>query len=267
MAQLPVTPLDPNRANVRITQFHGTPTGGLPTSTPGNYSGARLIINPGTSNVIWNVVNNYWAVTIPVTGFSGFYAHTTLYEHPLPISINYFTGAKQAGKHVLNWKVTCNSSPRVTMVLERSADGRNFTSINSISADALRCQQPFDYTDANPLKGINYYRLHITDADGKISYSSQVALLQATSGFEIVGIAPNPVVPPNLNVQVASAEAAVAELVIADMQGRVVQRQQLNLSAGFVTIPVRLPALASGSYVLYAISRGLPSKPMRFVVQ
>jgi len=51
--------------------------------------------------------------------------------------------------------------------LERSADARNFSSVYSITADAVRCGQPFDYTDAQPLAGMNYYRLKITDADGR----------------------------------------------------------------------------------------------------
>ena len=256
---------DPATANVRVTQFHGTPTGGLPTTTPGNYTGTRILINPTAANVFWN--GSYWAVTIPVTGFSGFYLHTTLFNTPLPIAINYFTGRKQGSDHLLNWKVTCNSSPRATMILQRSADSRNFNDLYSITADALRCNQPFDYTDAGPLKGMNYYRLKIMDADGHVTYSSIVALLNAANGFDIISIAPNPVVNDHFNLNVASAVSGKMELDIFDMQGRLVNRQSISLIAGFSNIPVYVSNLAVGTYNVRAGMAGEQSKVLRFVKQ
>jgi len=257
--------LDPNKANVRVTQFHGTPTGGLPTTTPGNYTGARILINPGAANVNWN--GNYWEVTVPVAGFSGFYLHSTLTNKPLPIIVNYLTGRRQGSDHVLNWKVTCTSTPRATMVLERSADARNYSFIYSITADAARCQQPFDYTDADPLKGMNYYRLKITDADGRVTYSTTVALLNAVKGFDIISIAPNPVVSDHCNLNVASAQAGKMELSIFDMQGRLVNRQSISLVAGFNSLPVNVGNLAAGTYTIKGSIGDGQTKLIRFVKQ
>jgi Secretion system C-terminal sorting domain len=255
----------PNRNNVRVTQFHGTPTGGLPTTTPGNYTGTRVLITPGAANVFWN--GTYWEVTIPVTGFSGFYLHTTLYNAPLPVNINYLTGRRQGTAHLLNWKVTCNSSPRATMILQRSADSRIFNDLNSITADAARCQQPFDYTDADPLKGMNYYRLKVLDADGHISYSTTVALLNAVNGFDIISMAPNPVVNDNFKLNIASAKAGKLEVIIFDMQGRLVSRQSIALIAGFNSLPVNVSNFASGTYTMRVGMSTEELKVMRFVKQ
>ncbi|MEO7306414.1 MAG: T9SS type A sorting domain-containing protein, partial [Ferruginibacter sp.] len=256
---------DPNRANVRVTQFHGMPTGGLPTSTPGNYSGARILINPGAANVLWN--GSYWAVTFNVTGFSGFYLHTTLHETPLPISINYFTGVKRGSNHLLNWKVTCNTTPGVTMILERSGNSRNFNAINSVTADAVRCNQPFDYTDTDPLPGMNYYRLKIVDADGKVTYSTTVALLNASKGFDIISIAPNPVVTGNFTLNMASAQASKIDISIFDMQGRLVNRQTISVIAGFNSISMQAGNLGGGTYTIQANVADERSKMIRFVKQ
>jgi len=192
---------------------------------------------------------------------------TTLNLGPLPIVINYINGTKQGSKHLLNWKVTCISSPRVTMVLERSADSRNFTGINSITADAVRCNQPFDYTDIDPLKGMNYYRLKMTDTDGKISYSSIVALLNAVKGFDIVGITPNPVVDDNLKLNVTSAQAGKIDIAIYDMQGRLVNRQSISLIAGFNNLPIYVSNLSPGTYTIQGIVADERSKIIRFVKQ
>ncbi len=183
----------------------------------------------------------------------------------LPIIVNYIKGIKQGSKHLLNWKVTCISSPRVTMSLERIADSRNFTVITNITADAVRCDQPFDYTDTDPLKCMNYYRLKMIDADGKISYSNMVALLNAAKGFDIISIAPNPVVSDNFKLNVASAQAGKMELLIFDMQGRLVNRQTVTLIAGFNSLPLIAGHLAAGSYTLHCNMGDNGGRVIRFV--
>lgn len=256
---------DPNRANVKITQFHGLPAGGLPNSTPGNYSGNRVLIIPGAANVYWN--GSYWAITFNISGFSGFYVHTNNFNTPLPIVVNYLTGRRQGSNHLLNWKVTCTSTPRATMTLERSSDNRSYAGIYTITADAARCNQPFDHTDTDPLKGTNYYRLKITDADGKVTYSTTVALLNAAKGFDIVGIAPNPVVHDNFKLNVASAQASKMEVTLFDMQGRLVSRRNIPLVAGFNSISMNVSNLSAGTYTIKGIIADEHSKIIRFVKQ
>ena len=214
---------DPNIVNVKVTQYHGIPT--ILPSKAGFYTGNAgegVAFNSPTVN--WNGTN--WEVTISVTGFSGLYVYTRFGTLPLAVSLNYFRGTRQGSNHLLDWKVTCNSTPSVTMTLERSAGSSGpFAGINTLTADAVRCNQPFNYTDAQPLPGMNYYRLKIVDATGKISYSSIVALLNAVKGFEIVNIAPNPVSSNGIfKLNVTSAQATTMEIVISDMQGRVVNR-------------------------------------------
>ena len=153
------------------------------------------------------------------------------------------------------------------MILERSADSRNFSSINSITADALRCRQPFDFTDKNPLSGINYYRLKIIDIGGKVSYSSIVALLNAVRGFEIISLTPNPAVGNNITLNISSAIALKINLAIFDMQGKLVNRQTAAVIAGFTAIPMQVGKLAAGSYTIQAIIADEKPKVIRFVKQ
>ena len=264
--QLPTAALgnaDPNRANVKVTQFHGVAT--TSPSRPGFYPGGRILITPTVTNVFWN--GSYWAVTINVAGFSGFYVHSNFTSTALPVIVNYLTGRRQGSNHLLNWKVTCTTSPRATMTLERSSDARNYTGINTITADAARCQQPFDYTDASPLKGMNYYRLKIVDADGKVTYSTTVALLNAVKGFDIVSIAPNPVVGDNFKLNVASAQAGKMDVSIFDMQGRLVNRQSITLIAGFNSMPVNVANLSAGTYTIRGGMVDDQSKLICFVKQ
>ncbi len=254
---------DPNIANLKVTQFHGTPIGGLPTSTPGNYTGTRVLLTP-VSVVLTGAI---WAVTVNVTGFSGFYVHTNLWNGPLPFTVNYFKGIKQGNNHLLDWKVTCNSTPGIIMTLERSADSRNFSGLNTITADAVRCNQPFNYADTRPLKGMNYYRLRMADADGKTSYSGIVALLNSAKGVDIVSIAPNPVTAGSFKLNVASTQSSNMQLLIFDIQGRMLNRQTVSVIAGYNSVPVNVDNLASGIYSIQCSVGEDKSRTLRFVKQ
>ena len=254
-------------SNLRITQYHGTAN--TNPSLPNQYStSTATYINPADANIVWNVVNNYWEVTFNVTGFSGFYIHTNL-QYALPIAFNYLNGVRQGTNHLLNWKVTCNSSPTATLILERSIDNRTFTAINTVNATALRCQDPFNYTDANPLLGLNYYRVKIIDANGKVSYGNTIALLNAVKGVEVLNVAPNPVTSNGLfKLNVSSAKAETIGVVITDMQGRVVDRKQINIMGGYNAISMDISKLAAGTYNLQVTSSiGDKSKVLRVVKQ
>lgn len=254
---------DARRSNLRVTQYHGTPN--TNPSQPNNYSlSTGAYINPADNDIFWN--GNYWEVSFDVTGFSGFYVHTNL-TAPLPVNINYLTGQKQGNSNLLQWKVTCNSSPTVELVLERCTDGRSFSSINTINATAAECNRSFNYTDASPLTGINYYRLKVTDADGKTTYSNSVVLINAVKGFYITGITPNPINKDgSFNLNISSARADKLEIIITDMQGRLMKKQFITVGAGYNVVNMLVPELAAGTYNIYGISTtGDKTKVLRFI--
>jgi len=202
-----------------------------------------------------------------VSTFSPFTIGTVSFINPLAVSLNYLRGVKQGNAHLLNWKVTCSSTPSATLSLERSADGISFKSIYSITADALRCAQPFEYNDAQPVAGTNYYRLKMTDANGKTSYSNIITLINAGQGFDIMHIAPNPVTGNNFTLNISSAKATQMNIVISDLQGRVVKQASLSLIAGYNTSEINIQSLAPGTYQLYGSNGTDKSKLIRFVKQ
>ena len=132
------------------------------------------------------------------------------------------------------------------MALERSSDSHNFAGIYTIIADAVRCSQPFDYTDANPLPGVNYYRLKMTDANGRISYSKIIALINGKKGFALMNIAPNPVTGKSFELNVTAASQANMEVHVLDLMGRVVQKQKVMLVAGYNSIKMNVSELSGG---------------------
>ena len=103
----------------------------------------------------------------PITAFSPWIVASS---SVLPINMDYFTGIKLTNStHKLDWKVTC-SGAAANFELQRSSNSRDFSALNSIDADYVRCLQPFTYTDNSPLQGKNFYRLKVKDENGKITY-------------------------------------------------------------------------------------------------
>jgi Secretion system C-terminal sorting domain len=258
-----------NTDSLRILIYHGAPSGGF---LPGNYAGTTEALSTADAGVtvVWNAAGNngtgWWEVSFPANGFSGYFVSSKP-RPPLPVTVEYFRGAKSGSSHHVTWKVSCTNTPFATMTLERSTDGRNFGGIYTITASAVRCLQAFDYADVRPLTGINYYRLKMADADGKVTYSTIVALTTATKGFEVINITPNPVTEGRFKLNITAAEQVKMEVVITDIAGRVVATQSNTLIAGFNAIDVNVNKLANGTYQVTGVTAEGRTKTMQFVKQ
>lgn len=80
-ADLPTAPTDATGiANLRIYQYHGTSTTGL----PGSYTGSAVAIDPVDTKIVWNTTTEWWEVTFDITGFSGFFASNATFNYVAP---------------------------------------------------------------------------------------------------------------------------------------------------------------------------------------
>ncbi len=260
---LPAGPSDATGiANLILRQFHGTGT------RPGSYSaGTFTDFTTATAGVTvtWNAARNWWEVRFPVAGFSGFYL-TSKKSAPIPVTLEYFKGNKQGNAHLLHWKVTCLSTA-VRFSLERSVDGRQFVSIGAFSATQLQCLQPFSQTDAQPAAGLNYYRLGMTDADGKQSYSNVVALLNKESGFDVVNIIPSVVSGDRATLNITAASNTPVDVLVTDIAGKILQQQKVGLAIGSNAVALNTGRLAAGTYQVTVFAGGRRSATVRFVKQ
>jgi len=68
-------------------------------------------------------------------------------------------------------------------------------------------------------------------------------------------------------LNLASAQAGKMELVIFDMQGRLVKKESMTVIAGFNSIPVNVANLSAGTYTIRSTLAGERSEVIRFVKQ
>ncbi len=212
--------------------------------TPVGVQNATALINVNSSNATINGV--LYAQFNGITSFSGgTYATGVGNNSVLPIKIEYFKGGKQGSGHVLNWKVVPLNSNGGNMQLQRSSNGIDFTAIHSISASADRMTMPFSYTDILPVKGVNYYRLKLTDSRGLVEYSSIVVLESAGNHAATVRIAPNPA-KEILVISFNDASLLNTNAVLTDSKGTIIQVAKLaNLQQ-----PLNISNLSRGVYIL-----------------
>jgi hypothetical protein len=222
-----------DNGNVRITQFHGVGT------APGNYPGPEELITPTVS---WNATYNYWEMTFPVTGFSGFYIHTA-YGHPLAIGISDISAVNKGTKNRVDWK-TATEDRGDMMTLERSADGANFNRIADIATHGKASD--YTYWDETPVQGVNYYRVKVTAASGDISYTKIVtATVKAATGQLAITAVPNPV-KDKVTVSIYGSSSQSGTVEVMDPTGkRLLQYTTENNSA-----VIDMSGLPSGIYFI-----------------
>ena len=236
-------------ARLTITQYHGSGT------LPGNYSGwtgsgpASVLISPGSSNVIWNSAKNWWEVSFPVAGFSGFYVAGPV-GLPLPVRLERFTGVMQGTRVLLKWQVA-DEVGFLRYEVEGSAGGVAFSPLGVVAAGASGAggAGAYQYFVGNPWVGENFYRLKMVNDDGTFTYSP-VVVVDVTSGGRGVVVLSNPFTT-SCTLRVTAVSGGPVSVRLMDLSGRLLSNSVFTLVAGVNTFVLPgTSGLASGVYVV-----------------
>ncbi len=239
---LPLTPV------LNYTLASGSLPGGMALNlTTGAITGTPTALGtyPFTATIT-DVANTLTIGTFP---------YSLVVDAPLPVELISFE-AKAKGMNVsLNWEIA-NEADLANFVIERSINGRDFAAISKV--DRKAGQSKYAYVDQAPGAAEVYYRLVMTDKDGKsnMSPTRKVVLSRAENPF--FSIAPN---PAKGVVRIAlTNQQDIASLTIIDMSGKVMV--QLNADAGTYTVP-----MAAGIYFVKAIGKDGQVQVLRAIVQ
>jgi hypothetical protein len=234
---------DPALANLSISAFHGTPSGGF---DPGNYSGSREIIPNSAITKVWNADANRWEFTFSIDHFSGFFIAGGMTV--LPIAMGDVNLNTRNGKHILNWN-TYTEGRNDYFVIERSADGRVFTAIGKVEATGHA--GAYAYTDANTPAGLSYYRIKTVDGvNGQMAYSNIVTGRMSGTSVDVVTVAPNPA-SGTLNVRVNGTDAT-GTISLSDAAGKEVKHMDISGTA----MKMDISGVPAGLYFLSARTNG-----------
>jgi len=227
---------------------------------PGSNGWVAFKIKPKPSVVIGDSLNNraaiYFDFNLPVITNTA----TTIVSSaatPVPVKLEYFSVNKKDNSNQLNWKASCTYG-NAAFAIERSDDGIHFKSIGNITATALRCQLPFNFMDNNPVVGKNYYRLKISDADGKSFYSKTLVVGNGKAGVEITAVVNN-----NVYLYCNKQQTVTIKVIAAD--GTVLANQKQPLAAGNSNFVLPVVPNAKGIYTLIVFTNNGEIITKRFV--
>ncbi len=165
---------------------------------------------------------------------------------PLPIKLLEFSGRNAGSKNLLQW-TTATETNSDYFIIERSSDAVVYDRVGRVNAAGFSTAElNYYFTDMNPLNGINYYRLVMTDKDGRSEYSKVISI--NTNKDRQLDIRYAALLPGTTTLQINSPEAMPAELSIADMNGRIVFKTDIQLQKGTATYSRNTMPLPAGIY-------------------
>jgi hypothetical protein len=162
----------------------------------------------------------------------------------LPVKeLRSFAGVAENDAVRLNWSMNRGHNI-LSADVERSWDGARFTRVHTAPM-ANELNNSFVQKGAT---GNAYYRLKLTDANGKISYS-EVLFIKNASGSQGFKVYPS-VISDYTTVNFSAALAGSATLSIMDNNGRIIKKQIIAVQQGFNSAVVNgLDQAPAGMYV------------------
>ncbi len=180
---------------------------------------------------------------------------------PLPVQLLDFTVSQNGDDALLKWS-TSQEKDAKDFTVQASSDAVHWETKGTVpAAGNSSVKITYSFTDAsvtNSGKSLVYYRLVVTDIDGK-SANSKIISLKLEVGKWNVQLIMNPVKDnPSL---LFTGGNGVTKISIRDLNGKTIYNQQLQNANGLVSLPVNL---LRGFYILSVINNS-ERKSIRFI--
>lgn len=172
---------------------------------------------------------------------------------PLPVAYAFFTAQLQpdCSGVILKWQTVSEQHSR-DFTVQRSIDGRNWTTIGTIAA-AGNSHKPHNYTfNDNQVssRGTVLYRLRQNDLDGKYMYSNALSVQFGCPDVRSFFVYPNPVAN---ELTIRSSQDNEGILTITDITGRVISERKLYADK---VQTLNTTSWSSGMYLLKIAQQG-----------
>ncbi len=199
--------------------------------TAENYTSiSRFVINlSGNSDVAFVAYNNK---TFNITNI-------------LPVKLSLFSVETKNTNALLQWH-TENEINAGFFTVERSQSQSNFIAIGKLNAAGNTTEKrAYTFTDNHPQNGINYYRLKITDKNGDITYSNNIA---ATFSQEKLAIQAYP--NPSKGIFTIAHPALRTQQQLSVFSGAGIKVFEKKIMVGTASTTIQLDNLPKGIYYL-----------------
>jgi hypothetical protein len=224
-------------------------TPGLIALLEDTYLNTHTPINPSGSTVV-NFSVNAIAASAAMNRFRIVFKQGVA----LPVTFVSVTANRIANAVQINWKVAGEINIKEYEV-QRSVDGRNFSSIGTIPATGnSRSGAGYGLLDASAAAGILFYRISSIGTNADKKYSS-IIKLSAHNKQQAVTLFSNPVENRTLQLQFTNQVGGQYNVVLLNTAGQIMARKSLNHSGGNGNQMLQLPAnIPGGAYHLLIVA-------------
>ncbi len=207
----------------------------------------------GTISGTPNVVSPLTTYTISATNLSGISTYQIQFsvENPLPVKLSAFSATLLEKTVKVQWQTSTEANTNYFNV-QRSSDGKTFTTIGRISAKGNSTNtSTYHFTDLTAFgekTNTLFYRLQTMDKSGSYEYSELVAVRLMDNSTNIT-LHPNPA-KEKLSLQFTSGLAEKAMLQLSNSASQTLQTKNVQLTKGKNALDVNIVNLPKGSYLL-----------------
>ncbi len=185
----------------------------------------------------------------------------------LPVKLVSLTGKATSQGNLINWSTTSEINSASFMV-ERMLLNGDFELIGRVTAKGNTVGTVnYSFVDKSvpTYSETNFYRIAEVDKDGKIVYSSVIAVA-TTNNYKNISfrLYPNPT-HQLLNVKFTSSSSATLNFSITDMLGRLIKTENKNVINGENLLSINVSSLHSGTYFLNATD-GTSKQVLKFQI-
>lgn len=149
---------------------------------------------------------------------------------------------------LINWKITSAENIKHCIV-ERSADGKSFMEVATISKEYRPPFSTYSWTDEQPSSTTNYYRIKAIGLTGKIRYSA-VSKAMVTSLKHSLMVYPN---PTKDFIHLECNKMLTGPITIVDVNGNILLKKNTLFDTKNISISTQ--NLQAGTYVLRLVSK------------
>jgi hypothetical protein len=168
----------------------------------------------------------------------------------LPVT---FTSVKAYRKNKtidVEWKVTAQTNIS-SYEVERSADGILFTNQYSLpAAMGNNSHNSYQWTDEEPLTGLNFFRIKSLESNGRATYSN-IAKVYFSKDQSPITVFPNPVTDGKVNISFAAHQPGIYTARLFNSAGQLIQSANVQPAATNGNAVIHFDKnITRGNYVL-----------------
>jgi hypothetical protein len=163
----------------------------------------------------------------------------------LPIVFQWVQVSSSLQQPLLQWQVSSDEEV-LYYEIQRSTDGRQFTTVGKVNAQRNRVATNYKFTDVPSANwgDVLYYRVVAVEQNG--STISKQVMLRTANGKSGISILPNPVVQQTAFVQFQQMPAGKYAATLSDAAGKQMAQWNWQHAGGSASSALTIPGMVKG---------------------